>query len=176
LEVLHLLKLLLVEVRGPCDLALGHWDATGEIRELIQLIKVLGSIKQDLLVVREVVIWIQILVTQDRDVLLQVTNLLIEIDEFLRLLLEQEWLVGNVEFHDGFLLLVDALEVHGLVLKSLYTIRPLLFELVSIVHENWRLLDTAGESYLLDAANIVLCKLLILFNHFFCGSLSAAFN
>lgn len=63
LEVLHLLKLLLVQMRWSCDLALRHRDASREISKLVQLVKVLGTIEQDLLVICQVVIGVQILIT-----------------------------------------------------------------------------------------------------------------
>ena len=126
LKHLHLLELLLVEGSGACDLAFWYGYATWEVRQLVELVEVLGSLQQDLLVVRQVVVWIQVLIPEDGHVLLQISDLIVEVDELLGLLLEQKRPVGDVELHDGLLLLIDALQVLGLVSEALHAVCSLL--------------------------------------------------
>ena len=105
-----------------CDLAFWYGYAAGEVCQLVELVEVLGSLQQDLLVVRKVVVWIQVLVPEDGHVLLQISDLIVEVDELLGLLLEQKRPVGDVELHDGLLLLIDALQVQSLVSEPLHAV------------------------------------------------------
>jgi len=80
-----------------------------------------------------VIIRIQVGVSQDGHVLLQISDLVVEVDKFLSLLLNEKWSVSNIELHDSFLLVVYILKILHLVLGSLETIVALFLQLKSIV-------------------------------------------
>jgi hypothetical protein len=63
--------------------------ATREVGELVKLIEVLSSLKQNLLVFGKVVVGVQVCVSQDCNVFLKVFNLIVQIDEFLSLLFHE---------------------------------------------------------------------------------------
>jgi hypothetical protein len=94
LVTLHLLslkhgQLLLLALVQDVHGTLSWWDSSREVGQLVQLIKILSSLEQDLLAVSHVVIWVQVGVSQDGHVLLQVSDLVVRADELLRLLLNQ---------------------------------------------------------------------------------------
>ena len=64
-----------------------RWDALREVSELIQLVEVLSTLDQDLLIIVQVVVRVNVGVTKKITVLLEVLDLIIEVDEFLSLLL-----------------------------------------------------------------------------------------
>ena len=62
-------------------------NATWEVCKLVKLIEVLSSLEENLLVLSQVIIWVKISVSENSNVLLKVTNLIIKVNEFLGLLL-----------------------------------------------------------------------------------------
>jgi hypothetical protein len=65
------------------------WDTAREVGQLVQLVKVLRSLKQDLLVFRQMLVWVVVCVPQNCNVLLQISDLVVQIDEFLCLLFHE---------------------------------------------------------------------------------------
>jgi hypothetical protein len=65
------------------------WDTAREVGQLVQLVKVLSSLKQDLLVFRQMLVWVVVCVSQNGNVLLQISDLVVQIDEFLCLLFHE---------------------------------------------------------------------------------------
>lgn len=125
--------LLLVQHIHSSIFAYCRGNAAGEVCELIQLIKILGSLEQNLLIVIKVIIWVNICVPQQITVFLQVSDLVIKIYEFLSLLLHQERSFGHVELHDSFLLLINILEISHLVSVSLHAMSSSLLESQGVV-------------------------------------------
>lgn len=134
------------------------WYATREVSQLAQLVEVLGALQQYLLILCKVVVVVISSVLQDGHVLLQVSDLVVEIDELLGLLLDKEGSACDVEFHYGFLLVVNILEVLHLILCSLEAVVSLLLELYSVVGQGRRLLNSLSESHLLDGSFSLLAK------------------
>lgn len=114
--------LLFVQHVHASFLAGGRGNSSREVGQLIQLIKILSSLQQYLLVVVEVIVGVDVGVPQQVAVLLEVPDLIIKIYEFLSLLLDQEGPLCYVEFHDGFLLLVNVLQVPHLVPVPLHAV------------------------------------------------------
>lgn len=128
LEHRQLLLLLLVE-HVHATLRYRRHIGSGEVSQLIQLVEVLSSLKQDLLRVSHVVVGVQIGVAEDSYVLLKVSDLVVGTDELLSLLLNQKGSICHIELHDGFLLIINVFEVFHLVFGSLDTVHSLSFEL-----------------------------------------------
>ena len=87
---------------------------------------------------------------------MQVSNLIVQVDELLSLLLNQERSLSHIELHESLLLIVDILEVAHLVSRSLQTVSSLFLELLLIVADGGRLLHSVRQANLLDRANVVL--------------------
>ena len=83
-----LLLLRIKDVDTPIFSSSG-WYATWEISKLVQLVEILGSLKQYFLIFCKMVIWIVIGVPEDGYILLQISDLIVQVDKFLSLLLEQ---------------------------------------------------------------------------------------
>jgi hypothetical protein len=81
--------LLLVEDVDTAFLAGWWWNTSWEVSQLVELIKVLSSLQQYLLIFSQMIIWIHVCIPQNGDILLQVPDLIIEINELLGLLLNQ---------------------------------------------------------------------------------------
>lgn len=132
------------------------WDALREVSELIQLVEVLSALDQDLLIIVQVVVGVDVGVTKKITVLLEVLDLIIEVDEFLSLLLNKQGSFGNVEFHDGLLLGVGVLGLSHVSLGSQQTVFPRPPELLGVIGDGRRPVDSAGQSHLLDGTDVVL--------------------
>jgi len=89
------------------------------------------------LVFRQMLVRVVVCVPQDCHVLLQISYLVVQIDKFLCLLFHEQRPVGNVEFHYGFLLIVNILKVFHLVSCSLQSIGSLFLQLKSIIGKSW---------------------------------------
>ena len=81
------------------------------------------------------------------------------------LLLNEQRSVGHVEFHDGFLLVVNAFEVAHLVFGPLLSILSSFLEFEGIVCEGRRLLDSLCQSELFDCSDVILVAGLNLLGH-----------
>ena len=152
-------QLLLLRLIQDIDASLvvgWRWDALREVSELIQLVEVLSALDQDLLIVVQVVVRVNVGVTKKITVLLEVLDLIVEVDEFLSLLLDKKGSFGNVEFHDGFLLGVSILGLSHVALGSEQTIFPRPPELGGVIGDGRRPVDSAGQSHLLDGSDVVL--------------------
>jgi len=159
----HKLLLLVLIKDVHAAIFVSSWrNSTWEVSKLVKLIEVLGSLKQDLLVLSKMIIWVKVGISENCDVLLEVSDLVIEVDELLGLLLNQKRAVSNIKLHDSLLLIVDIFQVFHLVLGTLKAVVPLLFELKGIVGESWRLLHSVGETNLLDCSHVLLSNFLLL--------------
>ena len=98
---------------------------------------------------------------------MQISNLIVEVDEFLGLLLNEQRSVGDVEFHDGFLLIVNAFEVAHLVFGPVLPILPSLLEFEGIIREGRGLLDSLRQSELFDCSDVILVAGLNFLGHLF---------
>jgi hypothetical protein len=87
LEHQQLLLLRLIQDINATLVVGWRWDALREVSELIQLVEVLSTLDQDLLIIVQVVVRVNVGVTKKITVLLEVLDLIIEVDEFLSLLL-----------------------------------------------------------------------------------------
>jgi len=122
---------LIKNINSTC--LVGWWrNASWEVCKLVKLVKVLSSLQQNLLVLSEMIIWVQVCISQNGDVLLEVTDLIVKIDEFLGLLLDEKWSISNIEFHYSFLLVVYILKIFHLVLSSLKRVVSLFLQQGSI--------------------------------------------
>lgn len=65
------------------------WNTVREVSKLVELIEVLSSLEKDLLVFSEMVIWIEVCVPENSNVLLEVFDLVVQVDELLGLLLDE---------------------------------------------------------------------------------------
>tara|TARA_B110000285_G_C15136605_1_gene627390 strand:+ start:1124 stop:1567 length:444 start_codon:yes stop_codon:yes gene_type:complete len=137
LEHQELLLLLFIEDVHTTFFTGCCWDTAREVGQLVQLVKVLSSLKQDFLVFRQMLVRVVVCVPQDCHVLLQISYLVVQIDKFLCLLFHEQRPVGNVEFHYGFLLIVNILKVFHLVSCSLQSIGSLFLQLKSIIGKSW---------------------------------------
>ena len=81
------------------------------------------------------------------------------------LLLNEQRSVGNVEFHDGFLLIVNALEIAHLVFGPLLPILSSFLEFEGIISEGRRLLDSLCQSELFDRSDVILVASLDFLGH-----------
>ena len=70
------------------DLSLRCWDSSGEVSKLVQLVEVLGTLQENLLVVSQVFIGVQILISENSNVFLEIPYLIVEVNELLSLLLK----------------------------------------------------------------------------------------
>ena len=95
------------------------------------------------------IIWIQVGVSQDCDVLLEVLNLIIQIDKLLSLLFNQKWSICNIKVNDSSLLIPYIFKELHLVPSSLKTILSLFLQDRSITRQSRRLLDSLSKSCLL---------------------------
>jgi hypothetical protein len=89
LEHQELLLLLFIEDVDTSIFTSCCWDTAREVGQLVQLVKVLSSLKQDLLVFRQMLVWVVVCVSQNGNVLLQISDLVVQIDEFLCLLFHE---------------------------------------------------------------------------------------
>lgn len=87
LEHQQLLLLRLIQDINATILIACWWDALREVSELIQLVEVLSTLDQDLLIIVQVVVGVNVGVTKKITVLLEVLDLIIEVNELLSLLL-----------------------------------------------------------------------------------------
>ena len=96
-------------------LSCSRWNATWEVCKLVELIKVLSSLEENLLVLSKMIIRVEVSISENGNILLEITDLVVKVDEFLGLLLNKERSIGNVELHDGFLLVVNIFQVLHLI-------------------------------------------------------------
>jgi hypothetical protein len=152
------------------------WDTSREVGQLIELVEVLGSLQKDFLVIVKVVVWVDVRVAKQVAVLLKVLNLVVQVYEFLGLLLHQERSFGNVELHESLLLVVNALKISHLVPTPLQRVGPLLAELGLIIADGRRLLHSASQTNLLYCANMFFLLLFHFLLNFLSLSLPAKSN
>lgn len=105
------------------------------------------------------IIWVQVGVSKNSNVLLEISDLVVEVDELLGLLLDKEGSVCNIKVHYRLLLVPDVLKVSHLVFSSLETILPLFLENISVAGECWGLLDSLGKSCLLHFSHLIIVLL-----------------
>jgi hypothetical protein len=120
-----LLLLLLVEDVDATIASCG-WNSPWEVCQLIELVEVLGTLQQDLLVIVQVVVGVDVGVTKQVAVLLKIADLVVQVDEFLGLLLNEKRSLSNIEFHDSFLLIIDRFKISHLISCSLETMSSFL--------------------------------------------------
>ena len=65
-----------------------RWDTSREISKLVELVEILSSLKKYLLIFSQMIIWVVISVSEDSNILLQISYLVIKINEFVSLLLD----------------------------------------------------------------------------------------
>ena len=73
----HELGLLLLIQHVDAAIVGGGGDATWEVRKLIQLVEVLGTLEEDLLVIVQVVVGVDVCVSEQVAVLLEVSDLVV---------------------------------------------------------------------------------------------------
>ena len=139
-----LLLLLLIEDVNAAVLSCSSWDSSREVSKLVELIEVLCSLQENLLIVVKIIIRINISISEKVAVLLKISYLVVKIDELLCLLLNKKGSFCNIELHDGFLLLVDILEVSHLVPISLKRVGSSFLECQTIIGKGRRSLDSVG--------------------------------
>lgn len=143
LEHQKLLLLLLVE-HVDAAISSGGGNASWEIGQLIELVEVLGPLQQDLLVIVQVIVGVDVGVTKQIAVFLQITDLVVQIYEFLGLLLNEKGSLSNIKLHYSFLLIIHRFQIPHLISRSLQTMRSLFAQLPLIVANGWRLLHSVG--------------------------------
>ena len=82
--------------------------------------------------------------------------MVVQVNKFGSLLLEEERSVGHVECHQVLLPLINVLVVISLVSQLLHSVGSLDLELLSITEEDGRLLDSVGQTETLDVSHEVL--------------------
>lgn len=133
---MQLLELSLIEAARTLNGSLRSLHLVREVSELVQVVEVFGSLQQDLLLVVEILSSVQALVLQHLHVVLQLLDLVVEVNELLRLLLEQQRAVSHVEVHEAALSRVRVFVVGSLLTEALQTVCALLSELRSVVEED----------------------------------------
>ena len=84
-----LLLLLLIEDVNAAVLSCSSWDSSREVSKLVELIEVLCSLQENLLIVVKIIIRINISIPEKVAILLKISYLVVEIDELLSLLLNK---------------------------------------------------------------------------------------
>ena len=77
LKVVQLLQLSFIEAAGTLDSALGSLHLVREVSQLVQIVKVLSALQQDLLLVVEVLTGVKTLILQHLYVVLQLLDLIV---------------------------------------------------------------------------------------------------
>lgn len=92
------------------------------------------------------------------------------------LLFNQKGSLGNVELHKGFLLVVYGFKVPHLISGSLETMSTFSSQIILIVTNGWRLLNSICQSNLFNSSNVIFVLLLYFFFYFLGLSLSSKSN
>ena len=121
LKLIHLLLLLLIKNVHSSFFSSCWRNTSWEVSQLVKLIEILSPLQKNLLIFSKMIIWIQVSISENSNILLQISDLIIKIDKFLCLLFDQKRSICHIELHNGLFLIVNILKVSHLVLGTLKT-------------------------------------------------------